>query len=210
MWPPVPCLWPGETAFVVGGGPSVLTQNLELLRGRNVIAINSSWTRVPWATVLFFGDDRWWREYGRDVIASFVGVVTTTRPMRNNPRVVQLINSRPQRPGTMTLSSDPSRVPMRRTSFAPAINIACHMVGRGGRVVLLGADGKLGGEGLRNHYADAYPRYFNAKMNPWDEHYKDLSEMSPSIAAAGVEVVNASPGTAWGNLWPVVDLREVL
>jgi hypothetical protein len=58
----VPREWPGETAFIIAGGPSVLGQDLELLRDRRVIAINSSVYKVPWADILYFGDWRWWHE----------------------------------------------------------------------------------------------------------------------------------------------------
>ena len=54
----VPREWPGETAFIVGGGPSVLGQDLDALRGRRVIVINSSVYAVPGADFLFFDDHR--------------------------------------------------------------------------------------------------------------------------------------------------------
>jgi hypothetical protein len=55
--------WAGETVFIVAGGPSVAAQNLDVLAGRKVIAVNSSYERVPGADVLFFGDCRWWDEH---------------------------------------------------------------------------------------------------------------------------------------------------
>ena len=57
----VPRAWPGETAYIVAGGPSVAWQDLGLLRGRRVIAVNSSWEAVPWAAILLFADLRWWQ-----------------------------------------------------------------------------------------------------------------------------------------------------
>ena len=56
--------WAGETAFIVGGGPSALHADLSTLRGRKVIAINSSWRAMPWADFLVFSDNRWWAEHG--------------------------------------------------------------------------------------------------------------------------------------------------
>ena len=77
----VPREWPGETVFIVGGGPSVLGQDLNALRGRRVIAINSSVHAVPWADILYFADWRWWYEpENRAAATSFAGrVVTTSR-----------------------------------------------------------------------------------------------------------------------------------
>ena len=79
---PVPREWPGETVFIVGGGPSVLGVDLEALRGRRVIAINSSVYAVPWADILYFGDWRWWHEpENKAAVASFPGRVVTTSRM---------------------------------------------------------------------------------------------------------------------------------
>ncbi len=61
--------WQGETAFLICGGPSVLDQNIDLLRGRKVMVVNSSCYRIPWADILFFGDERWGREYSEAVDA---------------------------------------------------------------------------------------------------------------------------------------------
>ena len=75
----VPREWPRQTAFIVCGGPSVLGQNLELLRGRNVIVINSSVYAVPWADYLYFGDWRWWNEdENRAAVARFAAASVRT------------------------------------------------------------------------------------------------------------------------------------
>jgi len=80
----VPRLWPGETVFIIGGGPSVRGQNIEALRGRRVIAINSSYLVAPWADYLIFADERWWAGDHRlpggnrsDVLAKFKGEIVS-------------------------------------------------------------------------------------------------------------------------------------
>ena len=45
-----------QTVFIVAGGASVLEHDLEALRGRRVIVINSSVHAVPFADYLYFGD----------------------------------------------------------------------------------------------------------------------------------------------------------
>jgi hypothetical protein len=57
--------WKGQTAYIIGGGPSLLTQNLALLDGKNVIVINSSYLAFPAAQFLVFSDMRWWIEHMR-------------------------------------------------------------------------------------------------------------------------------------------------
>src|SRR5262252_9262135 len=85
----VPHEWPAQTAFIVAGGPSVLQQDLELLRGRNVIAINSSVYAVPWAQFLYFGDYRWLAEpENRDAVAKFAGRTVTTSRLARDPKIL--------------------------------------------------------------------------------------------------------------------------
>ena len=86
FWP-VPREWEGETVFIVGGGPSVLGVDLEVLRGRRVIVINSSVYAVPWADFLYFGDWRWWNEpENQAAVASFAGRVVTVSRMVSEAR----------------------------------------------------------------------------------------------------------------------------
>ncbi len=201
--------WVGETAFVIAGGPSVAAQPLDRLRGRRVIVINSSFERVPWADILFFHDDRWWRRYGAKVLATFPGEIYTTWAV-NNARVKRLRNSKPakrrdRKPLPLQLSSDPRAVPMRRTSVAGALNIAC--IKGVTRIVCLGLDGKFGPNGERNHYASPY--IWAHSRDTWERHQADLAPLVPQIEALGIKVVNASPGSAW-TLWPIVALEDVL
>ena len=74
---PVPPEWTGETAFLVGGGPSVRDVDLSQIRGR-IIAINNSWELVPHADVLYFCDEKWWRWHGGRVMAGFEGCYIVT------------------------------------------------------------------------------------------------------------------------------------
>jgi hypothetical protein len=197
--------WAGEQCFIIAGGPSVKTQPVELLQGRKVIAINSSYTVAPRASVLFFNDYGWWLDHRRNV-AKFAGQVITTCPGINNAKVLRLRNSRPGRksPKPVTLSEDPRAVPVRRTCLTGALNIAflkgCKSI------VVLGADGKAGPNGERNHHA---PHTRKCRPAPWDRHYADLAPMAAELRARGVEVLNASPGSAW-DLWPVVTLQEAI
>jgi hypothetical protein len=208
--------WEGETAFIIGGGPSVLTQPIDRLRGRKVIVINSSFERAPWASILFFHDDRWWRKYMDKVLAVFAGTICTTCSARH-ARIAHLKNIRPSRtkggqvqnpPTPLQLSTDPSAVPMRRTSVVPALNIA---VLKGVKaIVTLGLDGKMGPDGQRNHYAVQYSAHgWRHAPSTWERHQADIEPLVPQIAAAGITVTNASPGSAW-PFWPITSLDEFL
>lgn len=186
--------------FIVAGGPSVASQDTELLRGHRVIAINSSWQRVPFAEILFFGDGRWWRKYGQDVLAGFAGRIVTCAEEERHPRLEKL-----HRKFTPGLSNDPSTVAVLRTSLTGALNLAVHMGFRS--IVLLGADGKAGPDGRMHHHAE-YDGVLAASAD-FASQRKDLEVSAADLVRLGVSVVNASPGSCI-SFWPIANLEDVI
>jgi hypothetical protein len=200
----VPREWPGETVFIVGGGPSVLGVDLEALRGRRVIAINSSVYKLPWADILYFGDWRWWHEPdNRAAVAGFRGrVVTTSRMCSEDKKVLMCRAAKP--PG-LALAHD--SLMQKFTSLTAATNLAAHLIGPGGTIVWLGADGKLAADGRSHHHP---PHRWPHRAGCYDKQHADLVTIVPSLRALKITAYNASPGTAWGDLLPVIDLQDVL
>ena len=195
----VPREWDGSTSFIVAGGPSVRDQNTEQLRGKRVIAINSSWRRVPFADVLFFGDKRWWDRYGTEVQENgFSGRIVTCAGEIAHPLVWNLRKEQP--PGLMI---DPACVWMRRTSLTAAINLAFHFGAK--RIVLLGADGGPASDGTTHHH-ESYP--WDQTTNCWQNQRDDLAKLVKPLQAHGLEVLNASPGSSL-DFWPIVHLNEI-
>jgi hypothetical protein len=209
-WPEIAEEWPGETVFIVAGGPSVRKQNLELLRGRRVIAINSSWESVPWADVLFFGDSRWWFDHWKVCLRVFKGRVITCAPgVAKNPRVTCLRKAsppgyRPSAEPVAGLSEDRHFVTMKRTSLTGAVNVAAHLGSR--RQVWLGVDGGVDKKGRTHHHK---PHRWPQKPGCWEEQRKDIAAMVEPLKARGIEVINASPGSVY-DYWPVMPLEDAL
>jgi hypothetical protein len=200
----VPREWPGETAFIIGGGPSVLGQDLELLRGRRVIVINSSVYKMPSADFLYFGDWRWWNETdNRATIASFRGRAVTISRMVSDRKVLTCRKADP--PG---LAHGRDSLMQKWTSLTAATNLAAHLVGRGGTIVWLGADGQHAADGRTHHYDK--PHRWPYKPGCYDKQRADLITIVPSLRALKISLFNASPGTAWADLAPVVDLQDML
>jgi len=143
----VPREWPGETVFIIAGGPSVLGQDLDALRGQRVIAINSSVHAVQWADILYFGDWRWWYEpENRAAATSFAGRVVSTSRVPDK-RVLVCRKTKP--PG---LALDRNSLMQRWTSLTAATNLAAHLIGPGGTIVWLGADGRKAADGRTHHH----------------------------------------------------------
>jgi len=199
----VPREWAGQIAFIVAGGPSVLQQNLELLRGRNVIAINSSIYALPWADFLYFGDWRWWNELeNKAAVARFHGRVVTTSLMVKDEKVLTCRKANP--PG---LALEHDTLTQKFTSLTAATNLAAHLIGPGGTIVWLGADGKNAADGRTHHHK---PHRWTERSDCYDKQYADLVTIIPSLQAFGIIGFNASPGTAWADLLPVIDLCNML
>lgn len=189
--------------FIIAGGPSVAGQDTERLKDHPVIAINSSWMRVPFADTLFFSDGRWWREYADEVLVGFTGRIVTCTLDVFHPRFERL--KRRTVPG---LSYDAGEVMVRRTSLTGALNLAMH---RGFReIVLLGADGKPGADGRIHHHDEYSPRLATSLSNLWDEQRLDLEAAAVDLRKKGVDVLNASPCSALADLWPVTTLDNIL
>jgi len=51
-------MWEGETAFIVGGGPSLLDVDISVLEGKRVIGVNNAYQLLPNAPFLVFHDHR--------------------------------------------------------------------------------------------------------------------------------------------------------
>ena len=199
----VPREWPGETVFIIGGGPSVLGQDLDALRGRRVIAINSSVHAMPWADILYFGDWRWWYEReNRTAATSFAGRVVTTSRMVPDRKVLVCRKTNP--PG---LALERHSLMQKWTSLTAATNLAAHLVGPGGSIIWLGADGHIAADGRTHHHK---PHPWPHRPGCYDKQHADLVTIVPSLRTLGIAGYNASPGTAWTDLLPVIDLQEAL
>jgi hypothetical protein len=196
----------GSAAFIICGGPSVDEQNLELLRGHTVVVVNSSFRRVPWADVLLFADSRWFG-WNKDKLPDFRGRVVTVfdnNPIRKYPpHFEQYRKSRPPE-----LSRDPNALSLARTTVTGAIN---YLGLRGASpIVTLGLDLKaaVDASGKRKtHHHEPHP--IPSMKGSWERHNKELCSIVPSLKAMGIEVINASPGSAC-SAFPIVTLEEAL
>lgn len=203
-WWNVPPDWAGETAFIVAGGHSVTAYTdddgaLSCIKGRKVIAVNSSvLQRAPFADLLFFGDNRWW-SHNLAKLKCFTGNIATTASI-NDERLRKLAKVRPP-PG---LSDKPHEAVMRRTSLQAAINIAAHRAVK--RIVLIGADMDRGPEGQCHHHE---PHPWPPKPGCWDAQMAELKLTAPLLKAKGIEVLNASLASRI-DWWPKVKLEDVL
>jgi len=197
FWPLEP-LWPKETVFLLGGGPSLRCVDLGLLRSRRVLAINSSAKLAPWADALFFTDQPWLDKHG-ELVAQWPKLVFTLSfpPVRNLPPNVKQVSA---------LKMDPlfegGSIKRGQSSGHTAIGLAASL--GASRIVLLGYDMRF--VAGRSHCHDdhtspdenIYADVFIPAFKGWNEAAK----------LSGVEVFNATPGSALKE-FPAVEFEEI-
>jgi hypothetical protein len=195
--------WKGETAFLICGGPSVLGQDLEQLRGRRVVVVNSSVYTMPWADILFFGDERW-EVNNRAAVKAFKGRVLSSCYGDKHCGYIEFL--RRPRPSDVPagLSADPSQAWMRHTSVRGAINVLCHL--GVSTIVTLGLDGGPDHSGKTHHHE---PHPWGMNKDIWALQREELAAVAPALKGRGIELLNASPGSKI-PFWPIVDLESCL
>ena len=189
--------WAGETAFVLGGGPSIAASPVESLQGRRVIAVNDiGLTRACWADVLYFADRRW-LEWNAAELYRHVGDWKITRrpPHLNTPGAyVRWIYHAP----ALKLSREPDRL-SGHCGGSSAINLA-FLLGAS-RIVLLGFDMRPGSWHQRHKMPEVEHNY-EKRFIP------ALERMARELEAEGVEVINCTPDSAL-TCFPAARLEDV-
>ncbi len=190
-------IWKGQVCYIIGGGPSVLTQDLTLLQGQNVIVINSSYLAFPAAQFLIFADTRFWCHHLRiKALQEFKGRIVCGATAASGERLSKM--KRKSSPG---LATERDSVMIRNTTLTGAINLAVHL--GVAKIVLLGIDQKTT-DGKHWHHT---PHPWNPTANCWQRQQMDMPRIAADLTALHIECVNASPGSALA-LWPIVNLED--
>jgi hypothetical protein len=174
-----------ETLFVLASGPSLLPEDIKLVRGKGkVIVTNTTFKAAPWADYLFFHDRSWYDVYKNELI-DFKG-----------------------KKFTVATISDPGIEHVGIKSFgnsgAGAIIMGIKLGFK--RIVLLGMDADYDRD--KTHWHGDHPRKLgNARSyKKWPEQMRKASEFT---ATMGAEVLNASRRTKL-DCFPRVVLEDVL
>ncbi|WP_376993378.1 hypothetical protein [Azospirillum himalayense] len=175
----------GQDVYAIGGGPSLRGFDFGRLRGRRVIACNAAGYSLPWADVLLFHDNSFF-ETNRPLIDGWPGLaVTASRAAKAaSDRLlrVELVERPDFTVGQPVLK-------LGASSGHTAVSLAIAMGAR--RVVLLGYDmRKVDGV---THWHDRY----TVADDPYSGVFRDgWRGFNVAALAVGVEVLNATPGSA--------------
>ncbi|MBP2232558.1 hypothetical protein J2847_005887 [Azospirillum agricola] len=189
----VPRMWGGETVFILGAGPSLRSFDRSLLLGRRVMVINYA-EIFPAADFLIATD-------ANPALPSLPGR-SVTLSTTTDGRWHRLWDTGPD--GIET--ECPSCARGRRTSLQLALNVAVHL--GCARAILLGADMATADDGATHWDGRADPRYADGAMVR-DVYLPALASTVEPLAAIGLEVINATPGSML-PFWPVVPIGDVI
>lgn len=200
----VPRSWVGETAVILGCGPSLCQEDVDACRGRaRVIAIKDAHQLAPWADVLYSGDERWWAAYADRL--TFAGDrYALVVPKPDHLATIARAGAKLLRfAGHGGFESKPDGLCSGHHSGYQAIQLAEHFGVK--TIVLLGYDMQAGPQ-QQAHFLAEHP--YKKKQPPygWREQYEQL--VAP-LKAKGVTVLNASRQTAL-TTFPRVSLVNAL
>lgn len=201
----------GRTCIVLASGPSLNDEQVaRVLLAWNgpqkplVIAVCSTYKIAAFADVYYAGDFLWWKHHHADArkrAAAFGSQLWTqdrTSAERYQLRWVKGVN----KPG---LSDKREIVHMQGNSGMTAMHLAFNWGCR--RMVLLGFDMKLGANGERHWHGD-HPQPLVQAQCFGDWLHKG-ERFARELLAAGCDVVNCTPGSAWRD-FPMAPIEEVL
>lgn len=162
---------PAKPVFVVGGGASLRDFDWTLLEGRQVLAVNTAFRKLPNATAMFFADRNFygqWKDlHPRQDFWRFGGeIFTSLEDFSDHPRIKTLVLG-------VTGNSGVQAIDAAQTLGAE-------------KIVLLGFDGKPGHwhDGTSEAHRFAPPEA--AVYERYNAEFKQLSG----------DIVNATPGSA--------------
>ncbi|HUV32836.1 MAG TPA: hypothetical protein VMW31_04620 [Devosiaceae bacterium] len=181
----IPRLWPGETAVILAGGPSLGLKEIrhvaraKLENSCRVIAVNDAIYPAWWADWLHSSDNKWWN-WHRLTATKFSGIKTTQGEIVPPQWGVELLHNT----GIEGFDPDPACVRAGNSSAYQAVHCAIHAGAR--KIVLLGVDMTEG------HWFGRHPDGMDqgcAAMLPcWPT-------LLPALEERGIEVINCSPDT---------------
>lgn len=200
-------------------GPSLTQQQVDRVAraGVKTIVVNDAYLLAPWADVNYFADLGWWKWQMKGIEKPLLGLTTDDVRERfasfrgekcsiqhpgkeeMDPAVHLLRNG-----GVEGISTEPDAVKTGNHSGYQALNIP--PLAGATRIVLLGYDGKFSSGGKPHFFGDHPERTFESVVV---EYSKAFRTMENPMKDLGIEVLNASPGSAI-PYFPLVDLEQAL
>ena len=190
-------VWQGATVVCIATGPSLTQQQVDRTQSGidrdgnpvHVIAVSDGYRFAPWADVCYFADAKWWKWHReKPEFVRFRGAKCTIFSSGNGVDDADVFILR--KAGTEGLSLTPTAICTGSNSGYQGINIAALSGAR--RIVLIGYDARRGADGRRHSFGD-HP---DKTEPPYETIIARFRTLVKPAADAGIEILNATPGSA--------------
>ena len=214
----VPELWPNSTVYIIGGGPSLLEEDLTPLHvpSRRVIGVNNAYLLGDFISVLWFGDCSWFNHHRKGLL-SFAGLKASCCPRfggRNDkwPAIKFLPKDKEKRNG-ISSRRNKNRVAWNKNSGYSAINLAYYLGAK--RIALLGFD-MCRGPNQETHWHGGHK--WGAKKNtrqrlkanePYARFLPNTGAVARDAKRLGVKIINCSMNSVITH-FDKIPFKEVL
>lgn len=204
----VPEMWKGATVYILGGGSSLLDENLELIEDKRVIGVNCAFLLGDWVDILWFGDPPWfgWNERA---LAKFGGLkVCCCKQMLFDHPTVRVLE-RGKAMGLEDGKNHRTRVSWNWSSGGSAVNLATLLGAH--RVVLLGFDMKPDDKG-NIHWHDLHHNKLDlSKYDPHSQFVEAFEFIANDARNLNIEIINSTMCSVIPEKWvPKIPLEEVV
>ena len=196
-------IWKGQTAVVIGNGPSLTPEDVLCVRVHRTIAINKAWELAGFADILYGCDPKWWHSAGgapgfcgyklqhihkeraedieKGVYREHTGQ-STVLPFSG----IDCVMSN----GSDGFEYDPRYIRHGGNSGYQAVHIAMHLGAK--KIILLGFDM---GYDLDSHWFGAYPGRQHTDKGFFGEWIPKFDALKIAADNLGIDIVNCSRKT---------------
>lgn len=191
--------WDGESVAIVASGPSLKTENVNLLRGRmKVIAVKQSFDRCPFADVVYGCDGPWWKH--RRGLPEFNGLKIAWDAKAcaqfDSLRKIEIRENGRKNPikyADELIMAPIGTIGSGGNSGFQALNLALQFGAR--RILLLGFDMHDRG-GVHWYGRNNWPRGNNPDETNFSRWRRAFQVAAGQLAGLGAQVINANPLSA--------------
>lgn len=189
---------------VAASGPSLTPEVAKAVRGHPVIAVNDAYRLLPFADVLYACDSTWWLTHKG--VPGFAGERWSSHGVAGRVRHNDKSEIGPRFRLNLIegqdgegFSTDPSFIHYGSNSGFQAVNMA--ILWGATRIILVGFDMQ------GTHFFGAHPRGLR-NTTKYDNFIRAFKKAATRLPA-GVEILNATPGSAL-RCFPMVSLDDAL
>jgi hypothetical protein len=197
--------WRGQVCVVAAPGPSLTPEVAERCHGVRVVAVGDAWRLLPWADILYANDADWWQHHGG--CPGFAGERWSSHAPGYNDKAaaaarwgLTCVAGRIS-PG---FSTDPAVIHYGENSGFQAVNVA--LLTGAARIVLVGFD--MRGSHFFGPHPEPLRRTTPEDFARWIGHFAAAARRMRQDWP-GVEIVNATPGSAL-DCFRAMDLDDAI